>query len=407
MLKRFVYFSCCLVCAFGLNSIDKDIQKNQAKIQKTIKEQNRINAKIQKLGEDIAEQNNQINVLVGKIQVLEKEIEDNQARFSEQQTQLKKMQEQSKILQDRDIQIQKQITTIITQELAFRVIANRKQLNNPEDLILEDLFHTLSKNVQNQITSLTQEKRVIGEEIIKISSEILELQSLLKEQTTKREQYSLGIKKRNTMIAKFQKDMETYNQKLTQIARERENLDEILQKLNIKKFDMEEKAKKQALAKQESKKSTQKLNAPLEVKQLGSSYRKVSTIAYKGKKTIAPLDNYRIEQRFGEYFDPVYKLKVFNESLVLSPQTPNANVKNVLDGKVVFAKNTPMLKKVVIIEHANSMHTIYAHLDKIAPTVRPGLRVPKGYVIGKVDDKLNFEVTLKDRHINPLELIKR
>ncbi len=66
-----------------------------------------------------------------------------------------------------------------------------------------------------------------------------------------------------------------------------------------------------------------------------------------------------------------------------------------------------MLKKVVIIEHPNQMHTIYAHLDKIAPTVRPGLRIPKGYVIGKVNDKLNFEVTIKDRHINPLELIKR
>ena len=407
MLKKIVSLSFSLVCVFGLNSIDKDIQKNKAKIQKTIKEQKRINAKIEKLGEDIAEQNNQIGVLVSKIQVLEKEIEDNQARFSEQQNELKKIQQQSKILQDRDIQIQKQITTIITQELAFRIIANKKQLNSSEDMILEELFHNLSKNAQTQITSLTQEKKIIGEEIVKISSEILELQSLIKEQTTKREQLALGIKKRNTMIAKFEKDMESYNQKLTQIARERENLDEILQKLNIKKFDMQEKAKKQALAKQESKKSSKQLNAPLEVKQLGSSYRKVSTTTYKGKKTIAPLDNYRIEQRFGEYFDPVYKLKVFNESLVLSPQTPNANVKNVLDGKVVFAKNTPMLKKVVIIEHANSMHTIYAHLDKIAPTVRPGLKVPKGYVIGKVDDKLNFEVTQKDRHINPMELIKR
>lgn len=407
MLKKFAFFSLCFACVFALNTIEKDIKKNQEKIQKNIKEQNRINAKIERLGENITEQNKQINDLVGKIQILEKEIEDNRGRFSEQEKELKKAQERSKALQEKDIQIQKQITTIITQELAFRVIANKKQLNSSEDMILEELFHNLSSNAQSQITSLTQEKRVIGEEIIKISSEIIELQSLIKEQTAKREQLALGIKRRNEMIAKFEKDMNTYNQKLTQIARERENLDEILQKLNIKKFDMEEKAKKQALAQQESKKSSKELNAPLEVKQFGSSYRKVSTVAYKGKKTIAPLDNYRIEQRFGEYFDPVYKIKVFNESLVLAPQTPNANVKNVLDGKVVFAKNTPMLKKVVIIEHANSMHTIYAHLDKIAPTVRAGLRVPKGYVIGKVDDKLNFEVTQKDRHINPLELIKR
>lgn len=404
-MRKFVVFLACLALLSA--NIDKDIKKNQAKIQKNIKEQNRINAKIQKLGEDITEQNNQINSIVGQIQILEREMEENRGRYSQQENSLKKAQEKSKLLQDKDMQIQKQITTIITQELAFRVIANRKQINSAEDLILEELFYTLSENAQNKITSLTQEKRAINEEIIKISSEILELQSLIKEQTTKREQLNKGIKRRNEMIAKFEKDISSYNQKLSQMARERENLDEILQKLNIKKFDMEEKAKAKALAEQERKTNKKKLDAPIEVKQFGSSYRRVSTVKYKGKKTIAPLDNYRIEQRFGEYFDPVYKLKVFNESLVLAPQSKNANVKSVLGGKVVFAKNTPMLKKVVIIEHANSMHTIYAHLDKIAPTVRPGLRIPKGYVIGKVDDRLNFEVTIKDRHINPLELIAR
>lgn len=404
-MKKIIIFLFCFTSLFA--NIDRDIKKNQVKIQKTIKEQKLINARIEKLGKNIAEQNIQINDLIRKIQILEKEIEDNQGRFSQQEKELKIAQERSKNLQIKDVQIQKQITAIITQELAFRVIANRKQINGAEDLILEELFHTLSRNAQNQITSLTREKKTIGEEIIKISSEILELQSLLKEQNIKRKELNQGIQKRNAMIAKFEKDINSYNQRLSQVARERENLDEILQKLNIKKFDMEEKKRAKALAQQEQKESKQQLNTPLEVRQIGTSYRKVSTVRYKGAKTIAPLDNYRIEQRFGEYFDPVYKIKVFNESLVLAPQGKNANVKSVLGGKVVFAKSTPMLKKVVIIEHANSMHTIYAHLDKIAPTVRPGLRVPKGYVIGKVDDKLNFEVTIKDRYVNPLELIKR
>lgn len=404
-MQKLIVFLACFVAVFA--NIDKDIKKNQVKIQKNIKEQKRINAKIEKLGEDIAEQNNQINALVEQIQILERELEENRGRYSQQEQWLKEAKDKSKILQEKNTQIQKQITNIITQELAFRVIANKKQINRGDDLILEELFHTLSKNAQSQITSLTQEKRVVSEEIIKISSEILQLQSLIEEQTQKREKLSKGIKKHNIMIAKFEKDISLYNQKLAQIARERENLDEILQKLNIKKFDMEEKERAKALAQQEQKSSKKRLNAPLEVKKVGSSYRQVSTTNYKGRKTIAPLDSYRIEQRFGTYFDPVYKIKVFNEALILTPTSKNSNVKNVLEGKVVFAKNTPMLKKVVIIEHPNQMHTIYAHLDKIAPTVRPGLKIPKGYVIGKVDDKLNFEVTIKDRHINPLELIKR
>lgn len=43
-----------------------------------------------------------------------------------------------------------------------------------------------------------------------------------------------------------------------------------------------------------------------------------------------------------------------------------------LDGKIVFAKDTSMLARVVIVEHDNGIHTIYAHLDKIAPNIKVG-----------------------------------
>ena len=80
-------------------------------------------------------------------------------------------------------------------------------------------------------------------------------------------------------------------------------------------------------------------------------------------------------------------------------------MKSVLDGRVVFAKNTIMLQKVVIVEHDNGIHTIYAHLDKIAPNIKVGKKVKKGAVVGRIKDDLTFEVTQKNFHINPLELI--
>ena len=97
-------------------------------------------------------------------------------------------------------------------------------------------------------------------------------------------------------------------------------------------------------------------------------------------------------------------MKVFNESVTLLTKGDD-KVKSVLDGKVVFAKDTPILKKVVIIEHKDNMHTIYAQLDKIAPTIKPGTTIKKGYTIGRIENTLKFEVTLKDKHIDPLELI--
>ena len=76
-----------------------------------------------------------------------------------------------------------------------------------------------------------------------------------------------------------------------------------------------------------------------------------------------------------------------------------------LPGKVVFAKETAVLDKVVILEHSGGIHTIYAHLNQIPPTVRVGSNVKKGYIIGRIGSDLTFEVTQQNYHINPLDLI--
>ena len=111
-------------------------------------------------------------------------------------------------------------------------------------------------------------------------------------------------------------------------------------------------------------------------------------------------------KKFGPYVDPVYGIKIFNESVTLQPLKKRAKVKNVLNGRVVFVKETPILGKVVIIEHKNNLHTIYAKMDKIAPMLKEGNKIKEGYIIGRVEKELMFEVTQKNRHIDPLELIR-
>ena len=65
-----------------------------------------------------------------------------------------------------------------------------------------------------------------------------------------------------------------------------------------------------------------------------------------------------------------------------------------------------MLDYVVIVEHPNKLHTIYAHLSKIAPNIKTGKKVNTNYVIGRVNNNLTFEVTQSENHINPMELIR-
>lgn len=132
------------------------------------------------------------------------------------------------------------------------------------------------------------------------------------------------------------------------------------------------------------------------------------TIAkYAGAKTIAPLKDFKVVKNFGTYYDPIYKIKLFNESIVLKSSEPQAKVVAVLNGKVVYAKkNAGMLENVVIIQHENGIHTIYSHLDEISPTLVVGKWIKQGYVVGRVDESLMFQVTKDSSHIDPKELFK-
>ena len=148
-------------------------------------------------------------------------------------------------------------------------------------------------------------------------------------------------------------------------------------------------------------------NLNLDVKKIGSSNSGVKVVRYRGKRTIAPLKSFNVVKKFGTYYDPIYKIKLFNESIVLKTKRPKAKVVSVLNGKVVYAKkNSGMLENVVIIQHENGLHTIYSHLDEIAPTLKVGKWIKKGYVVGRVDKNLTFQATKNSSHINPKDLFR-
>lgn len=176
---------------------------------------------------------------------------------------------------------------------------------------------------------------------------------------------------------------------------------------DLKKAKTEADKKKARLAAAEAKKEQDKVYKESEkVRQVNSSYKKPKTSAYRGGKTISPLNGAKLVKKFGTYVDPVYKIKIFNESITLKSAVPNSKVQNILNGKVVFAGKSSMLGKVVVVSHSKKIHTVYAGLSKIAPTIHVGAKIQKGYVVGKVNEKLIFQATKDSKHINPLELIK-
>lgn len=82
----------------------------------------------------------------------------------------------------------------------------------------------------------------------------------------------------------------------------------------------------------------------------------------------------------------------------------------VADGVVKFAGRNGAFGNLIMVDHGHGYVTYYAHLSKILPGIKPGVRVPRGELIGLVGSTgrstaphLHFEVRQNNKYIDPLD----
>ncbi len=389
----------------GLEDINRNIMLNQNKLEETTLEKTKLSNHLTSLGNAINQKYQQSQELSQQIQALQRSIEKNQAQNLLQEKSLEQHRSLLNSLKKDRHQIQDAVTSVLLKDLLFVLILEQESSANPEDLILQEIFKHVNQDSKIKLADLNLKEEQINSKITQITQSINQINKTIGVQKDRQHNLEIMVSEQQKLIATMRAELAIYNKKLTALDKERKELDQLLASLNIIKRNKEKELEREQQNKQKAPRAIGGIQAPLEVRQVANSYRDIVTIAYNGPKTIAPLANYKIVQKFGPYFDPVYKLKVFNEYITLVSTKPNAVVRSIFDGRVVYAKEVPILKKVIIIEHKGGMHTIYSQLDKIAPTIKHGLRVQKGYVIGRIDQRLSFEVTIKDKHIDPLEII--
>lgn len=381
----FIFFICFIfVLADERSKKTKDLKENE-RISK------QLNKKLEDLAVDIMNSEKNLKNLAQQIKTLSQEsskLEQN-AKIQSQELRLLNSQNQG-LLKDRE-SMENRLMSLIAQDFSYDLSIPSGYLESDEsfvafeilqalDLILKEEFYKLSKDYEKN-------SKLIDEKQGKIS----EINTNLQKYTTQLSKFEELKQKQLDEIKRQKADRAIYAKKLDDLQKQQDELRKTLADLNIVSKSKEEKPSKTSKDK--------------EVKQLGSGYQKSFVKRYFGKKTIAPLDSFTVKQKFGNFTDPIYNIKLFNENVILRSKNSDARVKSVLGGKIVFAKQTNLLQKVVIVEHSNGLHTIYAHLDKIAPTVKLGKNVKKGEVLGRVKNDLTFEVTQEKFHINPLELI--
>ncbi|MEA3554633.1 MAG: M23 family metallopeptidase [Campylobacterota bacterium] len=243
------------------------------------------------------------------------------------------------------------------------------------------MYKIVLNNAMKEVLELDKNYININNKISKNKESTNTLNKFIDKQEKAKLKYITMQKEQKNTLTSLNKKHKLYKKSLKNIITEQNKIVSILANLTIL-----EKKEKLSLLKNQSK----------------VRYRK-----YNGDKTIAPLKSYDITKSFGKYKDEVYQKELFNKSVMLKTKIPNAKVYNIFTGEIIFArKNAGSLKNVVIVKHKGEMHTIYAHLDKISPTIKVGKWIQKGYVVGRVNGTLQFQATKNKKYIDPAKLFQ-
>lgn len=405
------------VCAtlFAAGTTANKAQSTKQNLKTKVEQEKRLNKKLDELAKSILSGEENVKTTAEQISALSVQVKELESSAKAADASLNTLIAQNKDLVAEQKRIEASLLAIISKRFAYDLIVPKNYIESEESIISAEILNSLTKDSQNEVNKIAKDYSKTINSIKSQTDKIGAIKLDLAEFRSKQDKLIALQTKQKKDLAQLKSDKDSYEKELSAIQADQEELRKTLEKLAIiAKNEEEEKARAQQKAKlEEAKKaknneklaSQSQKTAKNDVRQVGSSYQMSQVKRYTGAKTIAPLEKFTLKQAFGDYTDPIYKIKIFNESVVLRSALSDAVVKNVLDGKVVFAKETSLLQKVVIVENKDGIHTIYAHLSKIAPTIKVGSRLKKGYVIGRVERDLTFEVTQKNYHINPMELI--
>lgn len=433
MIKKLTLLFIVSITLLGnsTKSIDKKIENNKLILQKNKKEQEQKDLQIRILAKQIDNQNKELSRLEKAIKIVNEDIEKHQTQLSKAKDALVSLQKDSKDLINEKKNNEEKIVDTIINEFSSSIALKLAGESSVQELIDSEVYTILSQNSKDEIIKINNNYELVTQNKKENQQKINKISDYIEDRIKKKKELNILKRTHSKSLVSLEKKHEEYQVELKKTVQQQDSLKQLLGKLNIlKKEEIEkqrkaaiEKAKRLAALKKRQNKKAQKnvdyevsdedrnnsyaKNLDLDVRMIGSSTSGVKISKYRGRKTIAPLDSFQVVKKFGKYFDPVYKIELFNESIVLKTKVPQAKVKSIFNGKIVYAKkDAGMLENVVIVQHRNGLHTIYSHLDQISPSLKVGRWIKKGYVVGRVSNTLTFQATKNEMHINPRDLFK-
>lgn len=414
------------------STIDSKIREKKKELSSQKVEYDKMDKKLSTMALKIMEAKEEKSILSQKIGLLKININKHKDKYKELQEKQKIINQKLEELIDEITRKQETFVSLVAEKFSMALVL--EELNQPssESIMLQETYAIYAKENEEQI-------RLLKEDItaLKIKEEYFQnkkenIQRVMGNYESEREEYKSKQYEKTLLLKALAGDKAIYRKRFDKIRSTQRALRHKLSSLKIVKQDKardireakqlakaqeiealqlerEQEINRQRTASLEELPTVEELeiiepeSSPVEV------YKEepIAVATHHGKKTISPLTDSRLIKKFGTYIDPIYKFKIFNKSITLKSSHKGAKVKSILRGRVVFAEDSGgMLGRVVIIEHDNQLHTIYAKLARLAPGIHVGKQVSKGSVLGKVNKSLMFEVTKNNKHMNPLKLIR-
>lgn len=378
MKRKVVLFFATVVLssAVGLEAIKQQLNKNkntnnaiQSSIQLTEKQMRKIKKTLKK-----------INV---RGATLRKKVQNQQKILSANQNLLKSLKTQKLEVDKRKIILKNALSKAVAQFILMQSALKDGVVLDGEAVIKNDILEAVLQNYAQNIVDIGHGIDVNALALKRINRKIAVTTVNIKDITKQQQALIITRQERIKALGKLENLQAKHKKQLFEVQKRQNALKDELDRLivaNSKIIKIKRKFK--------------------------SNYDHIKTTKYRGKKTIPPLTKYTIVQGFGPYFKEEYNLKMVNRGLTLKPKNNNARVKNVLNGRVIVLKYTPVAKNIVIVEHPGKLYILYANMQRVSPYLKVGQRIKKGATIGSVDEELQFEIRRQSSYINPLEVIK-
>jgi len=433
LLRWSLPFFFLIATSFGVASTIQKIETSKTKLAQKNKKQVEINRHLMNVANDIAKAKKANLTINEKLNVLGEEFRNNETNY---QSFLKTLVEYDKALTTLNNEIRennKQFVKLLAQQFSVMHAMNQTHEPSPSTIIKQEVYRLYKQENGKEIARLKSKLDNFRNEKKRVLKERRKLKKSIDKLAVQRNKYINERKTKDQLLVKLASDEDIYRKKLQDILDEQNEMRSTLAQLNIiRAQEVNEERKriqkqKEALLAEEKREQEDRRQRNIRDDEtlkkgekvvyntksmpdnkktnIESSYTKNAVSNYTGGKTISPIAGARIIKGFGTYIDPIYKIKIFNESITLKAPSSDAKVVTVLDGRVVYTNTSSMLGKVVVVAHNDNVHTIYAGLSKIAPGITKGTKVRRNSVIGKVSSKLIFEATKNSKHINPQKLI--